>query len=157
MLETSSMQSQEKIRGIGSASWRGEGGQGVKGQDRASRLGKGHGKGHSPWEFTMEPQASPNPAGRRENEGTCNLTSKLLWPELWDMARREGVQHTAGETRARQQAELPARTSEFQTGKRLPSGPSRTGATLGASGGVLSALCLGARGRTRRAASRRGG
>lgn len=83
MLETSSMQSQGKIRGIGSASWRGEDVQGVKDQDRASRLGKGRGKGHSPWEFTMEPQASPNPAGRRENEGTCNLTSKLLWPEHW--------------------------------------------------------------------------
>lgn len=35
------------------------------------------------------------------------------------MVRRDGVQHTAGETRARQQAELPARTSESQTGKRL--------------------------------------
>lgn len=85
------------------------------------------------------------------------LTSGLLWPERWagnlpppvDMARREGVQHTAGETRARQQAELPTRTSEFPRAfeNRCHPGGFRRGPFC---------TMAGAGGRTPRAASRRG-
>lgn len=72
MLEASSIQSQGKIWSIASTSWRGGCTQGVKVQNGTSRLGKGCGEGHSPWAFRMEPQASPNPAGGKENEDTCN-------------------------------------------------------------------------------------
>lgn len=78
-----------------------------------------------------------------------------------DVARREGVQHTAGgiESDHRQNFLLEPLNSKLAADCGVPCspGPSRTGATLGASAGVLSTPWQGAQGRIPRAASRKGG